>query len=103
MKSLVISCDDELLVALRMSGFEGVFCQNQETLKQVFNERVQDKNIGMILLGEDDFNIVKDRVIEIKEKPRSPLVVTVPGRNGFQEKDFILKYVKDAIGIKLDR
>lgn len=103
MKSLVISCDDELLVALRMSGFEGVFCHNSNELRETFVQRVQDRNIGMILLGEDDFNLVKDKVIEYKEKPRSPLIVTVPGRNGFQEKEFILKYVKEAIGIKLDR
>lgn len=103
MRSLVISCDDELLVALRMSGFEGVFCQNFIELKDTFNEKVEDKNIGMILLGEEDFNHVKEKVIEVKEKPRSPLIVTVPGRDGFQEKDFILKYVKEAIGLKLDR
>lgn len=103
MKSLVISCNDELLVALRMSGFEGEFCQDTETLNRVFDEKVKDKNIGMILLGENDFLKIKEKVMKRKEKFRSPLIVTVPGRDGFQEQDFILKYVKEAIGLKLDR
>lgn len=103
MKSLVISCDDELLVALRMSGFEGEFCKDIQTLRKIFDEKVKDKNIGMILLGEEDFLKIRDKVMERKEKYRSPLIVTVPGRDGFQEKDFILKYVKEAVGIKLDR
>ncbi|MCD1147792.1 V-type ATP synthase subunit F [Peptoniphilus sp. KCTC 25270] len=103
MRSLVLSCDDELLIALRMSGFEGKFCRDEEELRANFLEGVKNKEIGIILLGEEDFTKLREEILKVKSKPRSPLIVTVPGREGFKEKDFIMKYVREAIGLKLDR
>lgn len=103
MKSLAISRNYELLVALRMSGFEGVFCKDLDSLVSEFKEAQKRTDIGMILLSEVDFNVMREDVFEAKKKKRGPLIVTLPGRNGFEEKDFILKYVKEAVGLKLDR
>ena len=102
MISRVISRDDEFLVALRMSGFEGVFCSDTEALNTQFDAALEDKNIGMIILNEKDFRALEEKVLAVKEKKRSPFICTLPGRDGYTEDDFILKYVRDAIGVKLD-
>lgn len=102
MISRVISRDDEFLVALRMSGFEGVFCSDTEALNTQFDAALQDKNIGMIILNEKDFRALEEKVLAVKEKKRSPFICTLPGRDGYSEEDFIMKYVRDAIGVKLD-
>lgn len=102
MISRVISRDDEFLVALRMSGFEGVFCSDTEALNTQFDAALEDKNIGMIILDEKDFRALEEKVLAVKEKKRSPFICTLPGRDGYSEEDFIMKYVRDAIGVKLD-
>ncbi|MEJ8786268.1 V-type ATP synthase subunit F [Peptoniphilus sp. HCN-40583] len=102
MISRVISRDDEFLVALRMSGFEGVFCSDTEALNTQFDAALKDKNIGMIILNEKDFRALEEKVLAVKEKKRSPFICTLPGRDGYSEEDFIMKYVRDAIGVKLD-
>ncbi|WP_215506729.1 V-type ATP synthase subunit F [Peptoniphilus sp. EMRHCC_23] len=102
MISRVISRDDEFLVALRMSGFEGVFCSDTEALNTQFDAALEDKNIGMIILNEKDFRALEEKVLAVKEKKRSPFICTLPGRDGYSEEDFIMKYVRDAIGVKLD-
>ena len=102
MISKVISRDDEFLVALRMSGFEGVFCADLEALNDTFDSSLQDKNIGMIILNEKDFRALEEKVLAVKEKKRSPFICTLPGRGGYTEDDVIMKYVREAIGVKLD-
>lgn len=102
MISRVISRDDEFLVALRMSGFEGVYCADTEALNAVFDAALEDKTIGMIILNEKDFRTLEEKVLAVKEKKRSPFICTLPGRDGYTEDDFIMKYVRDAIGVKLD-
>lgn len=103
MRSVAISRNYELLVALRMSGFDGLFCKDLESLKQEFNKYSQDKNTGIILLVESDFQELREEVFKIRKKKRAPLIVTLPSREGYNEKDFILKYIKEAVGLKLDR
>lgn len=103
MKSLAISRNYELLVAFRMSGFDGVFCKDLHSLKSEFREAIKRSDIGIILLPEDDFNEMREEVFEAKKKKRGPLIVTLPERGGYKEQDFILKYVKEAVGLKLDR
>lgn len=102
MISRVISRDDEFLVALRMSGFEGVYCADTEALNAAFDTALEDKTIGMIILNEKDFRTLEEKVLAVKEKKRSPFICTLPGRDGYTEDDFIMKYVRDAIGVKLD-
>ena len=102
MISRVISRDDELLVALRMSGFEGVWCAEASDLHEAFQKALEDKNIGMIILNEKDFRELEEEVLAVKEKKRSPFICTLPGRDGYSEDDFILKYIREAIGVKLD-
>ncbi|MDD7363439.1 MAG: V-type ATP synthase subunit F [Peptoniphilus sp.] len=102
MISRVISRTDELLVALRMSGFEGVWCADAEELEKAFDEAVEDKDVGMIILNEKDFYELEEKVLAVKDKKRSPFICTLPGRDGYSEDDFIMRYVRDAIGVKLD-
>ncbi|WBW49766.1 V-type ATP synthase subunit F [Peptoniphilus equinus] len=103
MKSLAIMTNFEMVVALRMSGFEGHYCKGEEELRDVFNSALSNPEVGMILISEADFNIISEEVLAAKSKKRGPLIVTIPGREGFKDKNFIMKYVKEAVGIKLDR
>lgn len=102
MKSLVISRNRDVTTGLRLSGIDGVFCKNEEELRENFKRLKDREDIGIIILIEKDFSVIKEEVIAKKLSGKPPLVVTIPGPKGIEDKDFILKYIKESVGIKLD-
>jgi V/A-type H+-transporting ATPase subunit F len=101
MKSFLISDNKDTIVGLRLAGIEGVLAENKEEIKSSFEEAIENKDIGIILLTEKVFEKIKDRVLEQKVSGDSPLITTIPDRNGLKDKNFIMKYVKESIGIKI--
>lgn len=101
MKSLIITQSMDILAGIRLTGIEGIYCNNDEELKANFKIYKERENIGIIVLTESDFNIIKDEVIKVKLSQKLPLIVTIPEKGGFEDKDFILKYIKESIGVKL--
>lgn len=99
MKSVVISKDIDVLTGLRLAGIEGLYCKNNDELIKNFRVSKSNKNLGLVILTEDDFNSIKDEVIEQKLSKSLPLVVTIPGKNGLKDKDFLLKYVRESVGV----
>lgn len=101
MKSFLISDNKDTIVGLRMAGIEGVLVESKEEIKSSFGEAIENKDIGIILLTEKVFEKIKDRVLEQKISGDSPLITTIPDRNGLKDKNFIMRYVKESIGIKI--
>ncbi len=101
MISFAISRNRDVLRGLRLSGIDGVFCKDKNDLKKIFLEIKEKKNIGLIILTESDFNEIEEEVTKVKIKNSLPLIVTIPGINGLEDKNFILKYIKDSIGLKI--
>lgn len=101
MKSFLISDNKDTIVGLRLAGIEGVLAENKEEIKSSFGEAIENKDIGIILLTEKVFEEIKDRVLEQKISGDSPLITTIPDRNGLKDKNFIMRYVKESIGIKI--
>lgn len=101
MKSFLISDNKDTIVGLRLAGIEGVLAQSKEEIKSSFREAIENRNIGIILLTETVFEQIKDRVLEQKISGDTPLITTIPDRNGLKDKNFIMRYVKESIGIKI--
>jgi V/A-type H+-transporting ATPase subunit F len=100
MRSFLITRSMDILTGLRLAGIEGVVVKEEELLP-TFREKVKDKDIGIIILTEEDLALIEDEVVSLKLNARTPLVVTIPGREGLKDKNFLLKYVKEALGIKI--
>jgi V/A-type H+-transporting ATPase subunit F len=101
MKSFLISDNEDTLVGLRLSGIDGNLVSTKDEIKEVFREALKDRDIGIIILTEDVFNEIKEEVLKVKIKKNIPLIVTVPDRMGLKDKNFIMRYVKESIGIKI--
>lgn len=101
MKSFLISDNRDSLIGIRIAGIEGVVPQNKEETVKILNEKLKDKDIGIILLSEKIFKAVERTVTEIKLRQSIPLIVVIPDRNGLSNKDFITKYIKESVGVKL--
>ncbi|EFI41613.1 V-type ATP synthase subunit F [Peptoniphilus sp. oral taxon 386] len=101
MKSLIISRSMDILTWLRLAGVEGFFCRNSDELKRNFKNCKDDETLGIIILTESDFKEIEEDVIKVKLSKKLPLVVTIPDKGGLKDKDFILKYVKESVGVKI--
>lgn len=101
MKSLLISDNKDTIVGLRLSGISGVLAETKEEIMLNFDKAVKDKSIGIVIITENIFEMMKDKVVETKRNGDIPLIVTIPNREGLRDKNFIMKYVKESIGIKI--
>lgn len=101
MKSLLISDNKDTIVGLRLSGISGVLAETNEEIVHNFDKAVKDRNIGIVIITENIFEMMKDKVVEVKRNGDIPLIVTIPNREGLRDKNFIMKYVKESIGIKI--
>ena len=51
--------------------------------------------------GENIFEEITDEVLELKRSGSKQLVVTIPDRTGLKDKNFIMRHIKESIGIKI--
>jgi len=101
MKSFLISDNKDIIIGLRLAGIAGVLAQSEEEMKKQFLEATEDMNIGIIIVTETVFETIKEEVLKLKKSGSSQLVVTIPGIDGFKDKDFIMRYIKESIGVKI--
>ncbi len=101
MKSFLIGDNEDTLVGMRLAGIDGVVARKREDVLKELQKATENKEVGLILLTENVFDNVKEEVLKIKLKRNIPLIVTIPDRHGMREKDFITKYIRESIGIKI--
>ena len=101
MKSFLISDNRDTIIGMRLANIEGVLAQTREEIMARFNEAVEDKDIGIIIITEKIFEEMKEEVLELKRTGSSQLIVTIPDRTGLKDKNFIMRYIKESIGIKI--
>lgn len=101
MKSFLISDNKDTLIGLRLANIDGVLAETKVDIEKYFNQAVDNKNIGIIIITEKIFDEIKEKVLELKKRGDNKLIVTIPDRTGLRDKNFIMKYVKESIGIKI--
>ena len=101
MKSFLISDNRDTIVGMRLANIEGVLAQTRDEMIASFNTAVEDKDIGIIIVTEKIFEEMKEELLELKRAGSTQLVVTIPDRTGLQDKNFIMRYIKESIGIKI--
>ncbi len=101
MKSYLISDNKDTIIGLRLAGIQGVLAKNPEEMKEHFSKAAEDMNIGIIIITESIFETIKEEVLNLKRSGSSKLIVTIPDRTGLRDKDFIMRYIKESIGVKV--
>ncbi len=102
MKFYLISDNADTQVGLRMAGIEGVVLHEPDEVRQELLRVVEDKEIAVVLMTAPLAEACRDFVDDWKLHHAAPLIVTVPDRHGNgSTKDTILRYVREAIGIKV--
>ncbi|NLY77670.1 MAG: ATP synthase subunit F [Tissierellia bacterium] len=101
MKSYLISDNKDTFIGLRLAGIQGVLAKTPEEMKEYFSKAAEDKNIGIIIVTEKILEEIGEEAMKLKKSGSSKLVVTIPDRWGLRDKDFIMKYIKESIGLKV--
>ena len=102
MKSYLISDNIDTFVGMQMAGLEGIVLHEKEEIVKKVEELRMDQSIGIIIVTEIISALIPDEVSKIKLSKERPLLVEIPDRHGSTKgSDSILRYVKEAIGLKL--
>lgn len=102
MRSYLISDNVDTFVGMKMAGIEGVVLHEREEIIKKLEELKKEEDIGIIIITEKIGLLIEDEVQKIKLSKEGPLLAEIPDRHGsIKGKDSIVKYVKEAIGLKL--
>lgn len=101
MKSFVLCEKKETLLSMRLAGIEGKMVSSKEEMESSLEELMQDPDIGLVFISENILNLSKDFAMERKLSQIKTLIVQIPEPEGLQDKEYIMKYIKNSIGIKL--
>lgn len=102
MKFFLLSDNIDTKIGMRLAGVEGVVVHGRDEFKEAFDSAVADKSNAVLLITEKLVNLAPEYIEEQKINNRTPLIVELSDRHGSQRPDdYILSYVRDAIGVKL--
>lgn len=101
MKSYLISDNLDTLQGMRMAGIIGEILEDRELIIRKIDSLIENPDIGIIILTHKIKHLVEDEVMARKLKSKNTLIVEIPGPKESVESDFITKYIRESIGIKL--
>ncbi len=100
MRSILLTSNEDIINGLRLAGVRSVKCNNRSELLKNFKLYTKSDDIGIIILTYSSFKEIKEEVLDFKLSGKLPLVVTIPDLDGKMEDDFILKYIRESVGVK---
>ena len=102
MKLFLLSDNIDTQIGMRLAGVEGIVVHKEEEFRQAFDRAISDPEIAILLVTEKLMNLCPEYIAAHKVNNQTPLIVELPDRHGSQRsEDYILNYVKDAIGVRL--
>lgn len=101
MKFKLVSDSHDALTGMRLAGIEGVFVKDAQEAEIEINKCIDDEDIGIVLITERLAASCAELIDSIKLGRSRPLIVTIPRSKRSQVDDNIMRYVREAIGIKI--
>ncbi len=102
MKFFLISDNIDTKIGMRLAGIDGVVVHERDELIEAFGSAAKNKEIAVILISEKLVRLAPKYIEEYKIGNGTPLIVELPDRHGSDKpSDYILNYVRDAIGVKI--
>ncbi|HCJ15289.1 MAG TPA: ATP synthase subunit F [Erysipelotrichaceae bacterium] len=102
MKFYLISDNIDTLTGMRLVGIEGQVVHTRHDFLNLLKEKMQEKDIAIILVTTKLIELAPDVISEIKLKQPKPLITEIPDRHGGSKiGEAIDGYVSEAIGVKL--
>lgn len=101
MRSYLICDDKDTLIGMRLAGIEGVIAGTKEEILNEFKKILSDEGIGIVIITENILSMAEEEIMNVKLEREYPLITAIPGRNAEKKEDYISKYIRESIGIKI--
>ena len=103
MKVYLISDNHDSLAGMRLAGVEGVIVHEREDVIKAMDSVSNMEDIAILAITEKAAEMVPDIMQRMRAQGELPLVVEIPDRHGSKRSsDFLTRYVRDAIGVKME-
>ena len=100
MKCYLLSDNIDTKIGMRLAGIDGKVIHDNLDFIKAFDEVICDKNIAILLITQKLAACNHTLIEKQKANCTTPLIIEIPDRHGSNLKnDYILKHIKDAIGI----
>jgi V/A-type H+-transporting ATPase subunit F len=88
---------------MRLAGIEGVVVHGYEETSSAMKQAILSEDVAIIAITEKAASLVPDIMQDLREHGELPIVVEIPDRHGTKRgSDFLTRYVRDAIGVKME-
>lgn len=103
MRAWLVSDNHDTVVGMRLAGVSGVLVHGREETERAIREALGMEGLGVLLVTEKAAAIIPDVVQSLRERGELPLLVEIPDRHGTSRgTDFLTRYVREAIGVKME-
>ena len=103
MKAYLISDNHDTLVGMRLAGIEGVLAHGYEEASEAMTAVLERPDVAILAVTEKIAELLPELMKQLREHGELPIVVEIPDRHGTKRSpDFLTKYVRDAIGVKME-
>ena len=104
MKFYLLSDNVDTLMGMRLAGIDGIVIHTEEEVRSHLRDVMQRTDVAVVLMTHTLVELCPELIMDYKLNMRQPLIVEIPDRHGNgRTSDSITKYVRDAIGVKLDQ
>jgi V/A-type H+-transporting ATPase subunit F len=101
MKILVVG-NQEAVLGFSLVGVHGMAVSTASEADQALDEALSTNDTGIILVTEDVAGLIEARMEQLKLRSTVPLVVEIPGPEGFRpDRPSLNEMVLSAIGVRL--
>ena len=78
MKMFCISDTLDISLGLRLSGIEYVILEKRDEVLEKLDELLKDKDYGIIILTDEIYKLVSDKIEILEKKKNIPLYIKIP-------------------------
>ncbi|GHV40820.1 V-type ATP synthase subunit F [Clostridia bacterium] len=102
MKMYLISDNTDTLAGMRLVGVDGCIVHDREHLLRELLSAWKMPDLGILLVSTRLAKEFPDVILDFRVGSSIPLLVEIPDRHGLgRPADFLTRYVKEAIGVRL--
>lgn len=101
MRSVCLCEKTETMTAMRLGGIESRLVTNVDEATRSLERLLEDPTVALIIVSENVHNMVEPLIMKTKLERKDTLIIQIPEPDGLRDKDYIMKYIKNSIGIKL--
>lgn len=103
MKFFLISDNIDTQIGLQLVGVKGIVVHQKEEVLKELDEIKKRNDVGILILTEKIAELIPQELKKMRLSKKLPLITLIPDRHGSRRpKNFITKYVQEAIGVRLE-